>query len=381
MPKFQFKIVTGANEDACKTKYDRLAIETSEGSGVYVHDPYTFYLFDQGGVGYLGDTPLFGGDASKFNMLSSNKTLSELKPGSFYFVTSNITITDASNPSDPIEAKAGTIWITDNNTPLGISELSWSSFTTYMARYIAASAVKASNIPDSTYIGNETSIMTSAAVKKLIDENINAQKILGITFFKDVRLVTLTQQDIDSDSANSNANPYVTFIIGEDEETHDPITATAPINYAVDHVGDIGLVFQVQVGPEYDESKNDGDKWIFINLHGLIDIYIGGTSYTTTTTVSNDPNGASHTKQILVEVNKSQETRANFVQNIRTAINSISEGNTYNPAAVGGNNYSNNKFITESQLAEILAYLLTDFVQYNSDEIIVSVPDPMEEEE
>jgi hypothetical protein len=75
MAKFQFKIVTGATEAACKSTYDSLVDSTT-----HLHDPYTFYLFDKGGVGYLGDTPLFGGDASKFNMVSANMVADDLKP-------------------------------------------------------------------------------------------------------------------------------------------------------------------------------------------------------------------------------------------------------------------------------------------------------------
>jgi hypothetical protein len=349
--KFQFRVLVGATEEACKANYDLLINPTT-----HLHDPYTFYLFDKGGVGYLGDTPLFGGDASKFNMLNTNKHFSELKPDSFYFITGDCVLDDGQDPVVvSYQAKAGSIWITNGSSIP--SEISWTNFNTYMARYIAASAIKASDILDDTYTGNETSIMTSAAVKQLIDVNID--NILHISFFKDVKTVTLTTADIAS-------NPkVVTFETGEiDSTTGDPITATAPIT-ANDHEGDIGLVFKVQFGDTYNPSDNDGDGWVFVNLHSLINLYVpDNAAETTVTSITDD--SSHHTKKIKVEVNKSDVTVDNYETIIMNAVDTVFghfENNTadYDP---DNDNLSNNKFITESKFVEVLARVLTNYTSY-----------------
>jgi CRISPR/Cas system CMR-associated protein Cmr5 small subunit len=340
-PKFQFKILTGANEAACKAKYD----------AILAHDPYTFYLFDKGGVGYLGDTPLFVSDASKFNMLNTNVNFSDLRPNSFYFVTADCLIKDGLTPTvTSYEAKIGSIWFTNaSSVP---TEVSWTSFNTDMARYIAASAVKAADITDATYSGNETSVMTSAAVATLIAEKINAQAILGISFFKNVQVVTLKPADI------ASSPKVVTFTV-------DGTSYTAPLS-ASDHEGDIGLVFQLQYGPEYDPSDSDGDAWVFVNLHGLINLYVGSVSNTATTTIthdSTDPSG--HTKKVTVEVNKSTDSA--LYSKILTAADTIAIGGTYDPTDITGDGLSNNKFITESQLADVMAKVLSEYVKYSAD--------------
>lgn len=365
MAKFQFRIITGATEDLCMQKYENLVDEDTG-----LHDPYTFYLFDKGGIGFLGDTPLFGGDASKFNMLGANATYDDLKPNAFYFITADCTITDADPATVTHTCKAGSIWITNGSKVP--SEISWTSFNTYMARYITASVIQSdgTNLPsgdtwDETFAGDDDTLLTSAATKTLIDNLINAQAILNINFFKDVKNVTLTAADIAS-------NPkVVTFQIGTDSETGNPITATAVLT-ANDHEGDVGLVFQVQYGDEYDPTDNDGDEWIFVNLHDLINIYVADSSaQTTQMTITDDT--AEHTKKIKVEVNKSTKTASEYeallITNVTNAIDTViahMEDNTnpdYDPTDVNGDNLSPNKFISESQLAAILSHVLIHFAQ------------------
>lgn len=356
--KFQFQILTGTTEDICMQKYRDLAKETSEGSGVFVHDPYTFYLFDKGGVGFLGDTPLFGGDASKFNMLGTNATYSDLKPDAFYFITADCTITDADPATVTHTCKAGSIWITNGSKVP--SEISWTNFTTYMARYIASSAVeKATDVADATYTGDETSLMTSAAIKKLIDENINAQDLLQIAFFSNVsEVITLTAADITAKEVS------VTF-------PGDETTYTASLDTSTDHAGDLGIVFQIRYGDEYDETDSDGDNCRFINLHGLINLYVSDASAQTTQMFITDDT-AEHTKKIKVEVNKATKTPAQYeeiiLKAVDTVISHLENGGDdpnypdYDPSNVT-DDLSSNKFISESQLADILAHVLVHFAQ------------------
>jgi hypothetical protein len=73
MAKFQFRILTGATEAACKAMYDNLVDSTT-----HLHDPYTFYLFSKGGVGYLGDTPIMGSvNTKKLNDKKFTQTYGE----------------------------------------------------------------------------------------------------------------------------------------------------------------------------------------------------------------------------------------------------------------------------------------------------------------
>lgn len=350
MAKFQFRILTGATEAACKAMYDSLADSTT-----HLHDSYTFYLFGKGGVGYLGDTQLFGGggDVSKFNMISSNITADVLKPNSFYFVTADCTITDGQATPVTHAAKTGSIWVTNaSSIP---QELSLSIFTTYMTNYVASQAIHSDDASlDETFTGTDTNLMTSAAISTLINAVVNSKTILSISFFKDVKTVTLTAADITAGK--------VTFTVGEDPDTHNSITATATLS-ANDHAGDIGLVFFCQTGVKDDDGN---DEWVFVNLHSLINLYSGSTSDTTVVTVVNDsadPTG--HTKQIRVNVNQSEKTASEFEQIVLNAIDAANGSNAspYDPTDANGDNLSPNKFISESQLAGILVSTLNHFAQ------------------
>jgi hypothetical protein len=238
-----------------------------------------------------------------------------------------------------------------------------------MARYIAASVIQSdgTNLPsgdtwDETFAGDDDTLLTSAATKTLIDNLINAQAILNINFFRDVKKVTLTAADITAGE--------VTFQIGTDSETGDPITATADLT-ANDHEGDVGLVFQVQYGDEYDPTDNDGDEWVFVNLHELINLYVADSSaQTTQMTITDD--SAEHTKKIKVEVNKATKTVAQYeeiiLKAVDTVISHLENGGDdpnypdYDPSNVT-DDLSSNKFISESQLADILAHVLVHFAQ------------------
>ena len=351
MAKFQFRILTGATEAACKAMYDSLVDSTT-----HLHDPYTFYLFGKGGVGYLGDTPLFGGDSgdtSKFNMISSNITADVLKPNSFYFVTADCTITDGQATPVTHTAKTGSIWVTNSSSIP--QELSLSIFTTYMTNYVASQAIHSDDASlDETFTGTDTNLMTSAAISTLINAVVNSKTILSISFFKDVKTVTLTAADITAGK--------VTFTVGEDPDTHAPITATATIS-ANDHEGDIGLVFFCQTGID---DNNGDDEWVFVNLHSLINLYSGSTSDTTVVTVVNDSaDSTGHTKQIRVEVNQSEKTASEFEQIVLDAIAAVDgpDASSYDPTDANGDNLSPNKFISESQLAGILVSTLNHFAQ------------------
>ena len=340
-PKFQFKILTGANIEECQQKYDAIVSK----------NPYTFYLFDKGGVGYLGGQSLFNKDTNKFNLISTNTTQTNLKANSMYFVTGNCIITN-DNSETVATLKPGNIWITDNSKNL--SEISYTSFAEYMARFIASDVVQSSAItsanPPATVINNDK-LMTSAAIKELITANINAQAILNISFFRNVSAaIVLTQADITAG--------YVTATFTD--EFGNPMTGTADLDSNC-HVDDVGIVFMIQYGPDYTPSTDNKDKCIFINLHNLIDKYEAGVSYTTTLRFG-DMNQATHRTPISVEVNKSEDLTLDT--KILTAISDYFDGSAseYDPTDAAGDNLSNNKFITESQFASIMYKLLQHFV-------------------
>jgi len=338
MSQFQFKILTGVDFTACKQKYDNIASK----------DPYTFYLLDHGGHGYLGDTLLFGGDNSRFQTIATNATASTLLPNMMYFVTNSITVTDGTTP-DPVSHSfsTGSIFLTDNNKI--VSDFTLSSFTTYMANYIATSAdvIRSDNANlDSTYAGSDSTILTSAAVKALINANISAQSILDISFFSGI------SDAIEITSAHITAGKITYRFNGDSSDSEYNLTAN-------DHEGDIGIMFKIQTGPE---GEDGDDTCTFINLHGLINLYEPDTTtQTTQITISNDANNASnHTKRIKVEVNKS--TEANMVSKISSGVDNLKAGNAY-----AANDLSTNKFITEKQFAEVVANLLKDYVKYSSE--------------
>ena len=341
--KFQFSILTGANKAACQAKYDNIATKS----------PYTFYLFDKGGVGYLGTTKLFDAsdNSSNFNIISSNTTASGLSANKFYFVTADCTITDGQATPVTHTAKAGSIWYTDSNSVP--SELSLSIFNTYMANYIASSAV-ASSAVSSSYTGTDSSLMTAKAVVDFVNAKVTNTSLAGISFFSGVSLpITITSADVTA---------------GEVSYTFDGDSTALTATLGNDDLeGDIGLLFKFQSGEDYDESENDGDICVFINLKKLIDVYVAdNTALTTTTTITPDSNN--HSKKIKVEVNQSTKTPSDFEQIVLNAIDTVmtyeedtTNNTAYDPTDTNGDNLSSNKFISESQLADILAHVLKNF--------------------
>lgn len=361
MAKFQFRILTGATEAACKAMYDNLVDSTT-----HQHDPYTFYLFGKGGVGYLGDTQLFGGDGdvSKFNMISSNITADVLKPNSFYFVTADCTITDGQATPVTHAAKTGSIWVTNaSSIP---QELSLSIFTTYMTNYVASQAIHSDDASiNSDYTGNDTTLMTSGATKALIDAVVNSQTILQISFFKKVELHTITAAE---KAAGTSGNGEITCFV-DYPEAGDSYTVSLTAN---DHENDIGLVFMCQTGEEYDETDSDGDECIFVNLHRLITRFIGGDYDTTEVVINQDTTADSsgHTQRITVNVKESQKTAAALEDIIINAVGTVNDHKqdpeTY-PNDYDKTNATDalaqHRFITESQLVDILGHVLTHFAE------------------
>ena len=340
--KFQFKIVTGADVAACQQKYNSWTI-----------DDYTFYLFDKGGIGYLGGTQLFGQGALDFEIVSSNLTASDLTVGHMYFVnnSSGITITDKVTSATAKNACNGSIWIAKagtNSEDIVTEELSKQSFTTYISEWFTNNVILSSGVLSATL--DDTKLLSASAVETLINDAVGDAVNIGFLRKVAPTTVTLTSADITA---------------GTVSVTIDGTTYTADLDTTTprDAEGDVGLVFVFQVGDTYDTTDNDGDEAIFVNLKNLIDTYTFASSDNTAVVTTNN-------HAIDIKVNKATGTTAEqYYAIIDAAITDVLDHaqdpttypNDYDPS---GDSLSNNKFITESQLIDILAHTLSRFVTY-----------------
>lgn len=330
--KFQFKLLTGID---AQQKYDRIKDQGTH--------PYTFYLLENG-VGYLGNTPLFGGDTkniliknTNFGNVSSNEEA--IIKNVLYFITSDITITDSTGT---IDAKKGSIFVADA-TGQTVTELSKEIFSTYMADYVTNKAIKSTNIMnnDGTHVDptklDKEELITAKAVKEFVQSTMTSQSVLDIAFFNDVsNTKTVTKEDIQANQIDLvfKNNGTVTVSLKDLNDVHE---------------NDVIFAFAV--------TTNNNTQYVPVNLHSLIDNYEGGTCDTTTVSVVDSTNGKNHTKEIKVEVNKSTIDDSVINAAIEKAITDSYTGDTLDE----------NKFISEKQLATILANVLKNFVQYSEE--------------
>lgn len=330
--KFQFKLLTGID---AQQKYDRIKDQGTH--------PYTFYLLENG-VGYLGNTPLFGGDTenihiknTNFGNVSSNEEA--IIKNALYFITSDITITDFTGT---INAKKGSIFVADA-TGQTVTELSKEIFATYMADYVTNKAIKSTNImnDEGTHVDptklDKEELITAKAVKEFVQSTMTSQSVLDIAFFNDVSSTkTVTKEDIQANQIDLvfKNNGTVTVSLKDLNDVHE---------------NDVIFAFAV--------TTNNKTQYIPVNLHSLIDNYEGGTCNTTTVSVVDSTDGKNHTKEIKVEVNKSTIDDSVINAAIEKAITDSYTGDTLDE----------NKFISEKQLATILANVLKNFVQYSEE--------------
>ena len=329
MPRFNFKILTGSTKAQCQSVYD--AITTPDGN--------TFYLFNKGGKAYLGEQILFDADSdgndSRFALISANATAgTNFSAGQLLFITADVTLTDAQSTPATYTAKKGEIWKVGSAPDLIPENLTLNAVKETITKMITNGDIiddtaASTNGFDATSNANKNKLITAGAVQTLIDASTSDSALASVEFFNDVVLVTLSASNVDT----SGTTPTVTFNTNDVDDQGDPITATAELQspYAI---GDIGLAFRVQVGEEYDESESDNDRWVFINLKDLI--------------------------------TKSTETGSSFATKVNSGADNLADGTSYDPTANETNgNLSPNKFVTESQLASILANLLKDYVRYD----------------
>ena len=255
--KFQFKLLTSSNPQA---QYD--AITTK--------DAYTFYLLGNG-TGYLGDVPLFGGDAEKINLVTSPGELTLEADKSYTVVVDGVTVSGVSIPQ-------GIYYSADGTT---IENITYKT----IAQYIADKAI--TDMTADGYTGDNDTLATTKAIVDYVKNVVSNQSILEAKFFKEVVKVKLTQDDIDGVTSSPNVAAYGAIFGGADN-----------------HVDDIGLIFTLDATNTSDDDSDD--VYVFVNLHELLHTYSVESSDSITMTET--PDGA-HGSKFKAELKvKSTET-------------------------------------------------------------------------
>ena len=334
MPRFQFQILRGSSKEQCQSMYDTIRAGQN-------FDLNTFYLFNNGSKAYFNDSVLFdssnssAGDDDRFVIINSNATAgTDFSQGQMLFITANCTLTDAQSTPETYSAKKGEIWLVGSTSDLIPENLTLNGVKEAIAKMITNGDIinetaASANDFDATSVANTNKLITAGAVQTLIDAGLSEAAVFTAGFFNKAKLVTL-----DSDNTDTSNTPYVLTVDTGEKDGNTPITTeiTLPNGTAL---GDIGLVFQLQYGNDYDESGSDNDHWDWVPLNGII--------------------------------TKSTETASNFASKVDSGADKLANGNTYDPtASATDGNLSSSKLITEAQLANILANVLKDYVKYDS---------------
>lgn len=199
--RFKFKLLTGTDPQA---QYD--AITTK--------DALTFYLLNTG-VGYLGDTPLFGG-GSQNTVVMVSETLTTPEAGKLY-VLDNVTY--------------GTETLT------GLYFYDGTALNSYSDELIATylESILVTDMTATGYTGDDDTVATTKAIMDLIGAKLSDSSIVNAAFFRKVESHTLTAADL--------TNPAISLPTGAAE-------------------GDVGLLFTADT-----EDTDDGnEKYYFISL-------------------------------------------------------------------------------------------------------------------
>ena len=198
--KFKFKLLTGSDPQA---QYD--AITTK--------DSMTFYLLNTG-IGYLGDTPLFGGGAQNTVVMTSG-TLTSPESGKLY-VLSNVTY--------------------NSKTLTGLYFYNGSTLDSYSDELIATyiQNILTTDMSTDGYTGDNNTIASTKAIMDLINAKLSDSSIVNAAFFRKVESHTLTADDL--------TNSAIQLPSGAKE-------------------GDVGLLFTADT-----DAKDGGESYYFISL-------------------------------------------------------------------------------------------------------------------
>ena len=198
--KFKFKLLTGSDPQA---QYD--AITTK--------DSMTFYLLSTG-IGYLGDTPLFGGGAQNTVVMTSG-TLTSPESGKLY-VLSNVTY--------------------NSETLTGLYFYNGSTLDSYSDELISTyiQNILTTDMSTDGYTGDNNTIASTKAIMDLINAKLSDSSIVNAAFFRKVESHTLTADDL--------TNSSIQLPSGAKE-------------------GDIGLLFTADT-----DAEDGGESYYFISL-------------------------------------------------------------------------------------------------------------------
>lgn len=260
-------LLTGSDPD---TQYS--AIQASA-SGA---QPNWLYILAANGKGYLGDEPLFGGDAERFYVIDTDERDSTTKlitftpeQGKIYYVVASDakhTITD--NSTTPATTTTefldkGKFYVYDG---VNLVDFSYVAFQKMMADYILTTAVHAATDTGTTdpisgatiYSGgiqdlhNEQTIPTTEAVYQYI----TSQSIMDAQFFRHVIQYEIQTSDV------TNANDTGTGGANENGEYDWVINPTTSAPYPA---GTHGLKFTLD-----DDSLPGGEAYYFVDLTNMI---------------------------------------------------------------------------------------------------------------
>lgn len=212
--KFKFKLLTGTDPQA---QYDAIATK----------DALTFYLLNNG-IGYLGDTPLFGGGAQKTVVMTSGE-LTEPEAGKLYVL-------------DGVTYGAETL--------TGLYFYDGAAMNSYsdelIANYLENILVK--DMTAEGYAGDDNTVATTKAIMDMIGLKLSDSNIVNAAFFRKVESHTLTADDL--------TNTAIQLPEGAKE-------------------GDVGLLFTADT-----DDEDGNEQYYFISL----------VSYLTSTYTSADTN-------------------------------------------------------------------------------------------
>lgn len=198
--KFKFKLLTGSDPQA---QYD--AITTK--------DSMTFYLLNTG-IGYLGDTPLFGGGAQNTVVMTSG-TLTSPESGKLY-VLSNVTY--------------------NSETLTGLYFYNGSTLDSYSDELISTyiQNILTTDMSTDGYTGDNNTIASTKAIMDLINAKLSDSSIVNAAFFRKVESHTLTADDL--------TNSSIQLPSGAKK-------------------GDVGLLFTADT-----DAEDGGESYYFISL-------------------------------------------------------------------------------------------------------------------
>lgn len=242
--KFKFRLLTGTDPQA---QYD--AITTK--------DSMTFYLLGTG-VGYLGETPLFGGGAQQTIVMTSG-TLTDPVAGKLY-VLNEVTY--------------------NTETLTGLYFYNGTTLESYSDDLIATyiQSILTTDMSAENYAGDDNTIASTKAIMSLINAKLSDSSIVNAAFFRKVESHTLTADDL--------TNTAIQLPTDAKE-------------------GDVGLLFTADT-----DDKNGNEQYYFISLVSYLTSTYGSEnsdSITMTLSADNkfkaDLNVASTEDSIIVNTN------------------------------------------------------------------------------